>query len=63
MSTQPKVIIIKKCDGEYRVPSPDGREAGAYYTCDREDAENTALHMHAADWRTTIIKFRSVKEM
>jgi hypothetical protein len=31
---------------EYRVPSPDGREAGAYYTNDKQDAIGTALHMY-----------------
>lgn len=32
---------------EYRVPGPDGREATAYYTNDKEDAIGTARHMYA----------------
>lgn len=34
--------IIVTFDGdEYRVPAPDGREAGAYYTDDLDDALGT----------------------
>jgi hypothetical protein len=34
---------------EYRVPAPDGREAGAYYTNDKGDAEDTARAMYAGE--------------
>jgi hypothetical protein len=60
------VIVIKRnADGEFRVPGPDihadatRREAAAYYTNDREDAENTAWHMHGLDVE---LRFRSVRE-
>ena len=48
-------ITITHDDYDYRVPARDGREAGAYYTDDREDAIGTARHMWGADvaisWR------------
>ena len=34
--------------GDYRVPSPEGREAEAYYTDDEEDARGTCLHVWGA---------------
>ena len=39
-------VVTINCDqdGEYRVPSPDGREGPAYYTHDQDDAIDTALH-------------------
>jgi len=43
-----KQVIIKKCDGEYRVPSLDGKELGSYYTFDKEDAEQTARRMYGS---------------
>jgi hypothetical protein len=44
-------VIIERMENgpdtwEHRVPAPDGREAGAYYTDDRDDAEATAQAMH-----------------
>ena len=41
---------------EYRVPAPDGTEAGAYYTDDKEDAVGTARHMYKS-FGTVEIKF------
>jgi len=41
-----KVTIKLDANGEYRVPSPDGTEAGAYYTDDREDAIGTAKMLY-----------------
>lgn len=37
-------ITFDGCD--YRVPSPEGGEAGAYYTDDKQDAIDTAYYMH-----------------
>lgn len=55
-----KVVTIEKSlDGEYRVPAEDGYENGAYYTDDREDAIDTAIHIYGANAQ---IKFRSVRE-
>ena len=57
----PLRVTISKCDGEYRVPAPDGREAGAYYTDDRRDAADTALAMwQPADIRHFQITFKTV---
>lgn len=36
------IYITLDDNSEYRVPAPDGREAGAYYTDDKEDAVGTA---------------------
>lgn len=33
---------------EYRVPAMDGREAGAYYTHDKQDAIDTANIIYAS---------------
>lgn len=41
-------LVITLCDGEYRVPGPDGREATAYYTDDKGDALVTCADMHGA---------------
>jgi hypothetical protein len=38
-------LTIDLEDEEYRVPSPDGTEDGAYYTDDLEDARGTAVLM------------------
>jgi len=50
------IRITKDCDKEYRVPGPAGTEAQAYYTDDREDAQDTARYTFGADvgitWRT-----------
>ena len=46
-------VVITCEDGEYRVPGPDGTEAQAYYTDDRDDAVGTAKAMHGA--------FRTIK--
>jgi len=54
-----KQVIIKKCDGEYRVPGPDGTEAQAYYTFDKDDAEMTARVTHGS---LITITHRTVKE-
>lgn len=54
-----KQVIIKKCDGEYRVPSLDGKELGSYYTFDKDDAEMTARHMYGS---LITITHRTVKE-
>ena len=40
------LFINKDLDGEYRIPAPDGGEAGAAYTSDKEDALDTARAMH-----------------
>ena len=56
-----KTIIIKKDDyNEYRVPSPDNTEAGAYYTDDKADAIGTATTMYHP--KTIKVKFRRVAE-
>ena len=41
-----KIAFIRD-DMEYRVPAPNGKERGAYYTNDRDDALATARHMYA----------------
>ena len=45
----PLVVVIKICEGEYRVPGPEHTEAQAYYTDDREDAVGTAKQVHGKD--------------
>lgn len=55
-------IICTICDGEIRVPGPDGREATAYYTDDKGDAIATAYSMYglkAGDGHS--IRFRKVE--
>ena len=54
-----KITITKDCDNEYRVPGPDGTEAQAYYTDDREDARGTALQVLGSD---VVITWRTVNE-
>jgi hypothetical protein len=56
-----KTITIEKdsSTGEYRVPSEDGYEDGAYYTDDKKDAEGVAFKVFGKD---IIIKYRSVRE-
>lgn len=54
-----KIQITKDCDNEYRVPGPDGTEAQAYYTDDREDARGTALLTLGSD---VVITWRTVNE-
>lgn len=41
-----KPVTIRRKNGEWRVPSPDGKEEGAYYTDNKLDAYNTALSMY-----------------
>ena len=40
------IITIRLRDDEYRVPAPDRREAGAYYTNDLDDAIGTLRAMY-----------------
>ena len=40
-------IAYDVSDKEYRVPAPNDREAGAYYTNDRDDALGTARIIYA----------------
>lgn len=40
-------IAFDRDNHEYRVPAPNGKERGAYYTNDRDDAEGTARLMYA----------------
>lgn len=54
-----QTVTIEKSQGEYRVPSEDGYEDGAYYTVDKKDAEGVAFKVFGKD---IIIKFRSVPE-
>ncbi len=42
VKSETKTVTIRLKDGEYRVTGPDGTEAQAYYTDDREDAIGTA---------------------
>lgn len=51
------IIITRNGDGEYRIPSKDGREAGAYYTGDKEDALATAR----AIWGERSFKVKTVE--
>lgn len=57
------VTILKDDNGEYRVPGPDGTEAQAYYTDDKQDAEGTA----AMAWKQAgytgplLVKFRKIR--
>ena len=37
-----KIIVTLDADGEYRIPSEDGREAGACYADDKQDMLDTA---------------------
>lgn len=53
------VLIKRDVDGEYRVPGPDGREACAYYTDDKDDAIGTANAMYAP--REIRIRWRGVR--
>ena len=56
-----RIITIKKCDGEYRVPAPDNREEGAYYTDCKDDAKATATN-YLYKGLDVVIKFRTVSE-
>lgn len=57
------ITILKSRDwGEYRVPSPDGREAGAYYTNDRTDAIATAHAMFNRYGHVIEVKFKTVDD-
>lgn len=47
-------VVIKHYDGEYRVPGPDGTEAQAYYTNDKDDATATARAMYSTPISITI---------
>jgi hypothetical protein len=38
-------VVVRKCDGEYRVNLKGGAEATAYYTDWLDDARATGLHM------------------
>lgn len=52
-------VTIEKSQGEYRVPSEDGYEDGAYYTDDKEDAVAVAKKVFGDNVE---IKYRSVAE-
>jgi hypothetical protein len=55
-----RITITRLVDwGEFRVPGPDGTEAQAYYTDDREDAIGTARAIYGPDVRIT---FRSKRD-
>lgn len=40
------VVIKKDANGEYRAPGPNGTEAQAYYTDDKQDAVATCIADH-----------------
>ena len=54
------VTILRDQDNEYRVPSPDGNEEGAYYTDDMEDAIGTAKNFMYKD-ENIKIRFKKVE--
>jgi len=56
------VILQDTSTGEYRVPGPQGTEAQAYYTDDKQDAIGTAEYMWKSISKSDpiIIRFRSV---
>lgn len=56
------VIIQKDINGEYRVPSLERTEAGAYYTDDRQDALETAKKIHGADVSLSIKRVKEFSE-
>lgn len=47
-------MVIRYDGEEYRVPSLDATEAGAYYTTDKEDAYGTAKLIHGKNVAITI---------
>jgi hypothetical protein len=55
-----KTVWVTKdpSSGEYRVPSPDGSEKGAYYTDDKEDAIGTAKN-YMYKGKSINIRFKS----
>lgn len=55
-----RLVTITRCDDEFRVPSPDGGEAAAYYTDDSGDAIKTAIVMW--DLPAERFKFKRVNE-
>ena len=58
MNNTVRVIIKRDENMEYRVPAPDGREAGAYYTDDKDDAIGTVNYMYKGV--KVLIQFRNV---
>lgn len=49
LDSRPKPVVTirySRSEGEFRVPSPDKTEAGAYYTYCEQDARVTAHAMH-----------------
>lgn len=52
-------IVKDPSTGEFRVPAPNGKESGAYYTDDKEDAMSTAEDMYKNE--SVIIRFKSGK--
>lgn len=59
-STQTIQILKNAATGEFRVPSPDGSEQGAYYTDDQVDAYQTAKLMFESVAGAVNFKVRSV---
>lgn len=55
------VTITKDMNDEYRVPGPDGREATAYYTDDRQDAKGTAINFMYKG-QDIQVRFKTVEE-
>jgi hypothetical protein len=54
-------MIRNDDNDEYRVPSPDGTEGGAYYTTDRDDAIDTAHDMYKrAGHKKIMVRFRRI---
>ncbi len=51
-----RTVKIKFDGQEYRVPAVDGKEEGAYYTDDREDALGTAKNFIWKDEKATSFK-------
>lgn len=52
-----RTITITHDGYDFRVPAPDGTEAGAYYTDNHQDARDTALAMYPYDDELTF-RFR-----
>lgn len=53
------VITYSLAWAEYRVPGPNGTEAQACYTEDKEDAEDTARAIYGSD---VVISFQDVED-
>lgn len=56
------IVITRDVYDEYRVPAPDGQEAGAYYTDDKQDAIDTLQAMHGQGARYRIKRVTEHRE-